>query len=128
MTQESLVDKLKFDCLLRWWVSVISLLIALLLWAGRALTDIVPFLWFFGGYTLVHRLGRFLLGFIPPRKSWDYILCACDVVAITFAIWWTGRVKSPFYFLYFIPLLVQIYHRDFAMVFYKGILRDASLG
>jgi GAF domain-containing protein len=42
------------------------------------------------------------------------------MVALSVAVYWTGGAASPLYFIYFVPLIIQAFHRDWALVLYYG--------
>ncbi len=118
--EEATWMKIRFDNMLRLWVAVSSYLVCLMLWYSGVIPSIGPVNAIFGCYA-VYQLGFNVFLFRTPRP-WrlDYILHTADLFGITLAVTYTGGSTSPLYVMYFIPIIVEAFHRNWAMLIFQG--------
>jgi GAF domain-containing protein len=119
-------DKVRFDNFFRLLLSSISFVVCFVLWSFDALPNWKPILGIYIGYGIIHLVISALMLNSPYVRYLDFSVITLDLVGIAFAIFVTGGVNSPLYFLFFVPLLIQSYHRDWATIVLYGFGGMAS--
>ncbi len=114
------LENIRFDNTIRILISIMTLAICVALWVGKVINHIAPILYVFTGYTVLE-LGIicFLLK-SSHYRSGNLALCTVDMLGISLGIYWTGQSDSSLYLLFFIPLIIQAFHRDWTLLFYYG--------
>ena len=112
--------RLRFDNAIRVWVAVPTYLTCLSLRAGGALDSMLPITAVILGYAL-SVFGSFTLFFNTrfPRTA-DYVLGLIDLTAMSIAVYLTGAAASPLYFIYFVPVVIHAFHRDWNLILFSG--------
>jgi hypothetical protein len=113
--------KIRFDNTIRLMIAVPTYLASVVMWMSGAITSLLPMTLVFTAFgtaqffvTWIFRNNRF-------ARKLDFVMSTFDIVSMSVAIYCTGGVNSPLYFIYFIPLLVHAFHRDWALVFFNGV-------
>ena len=112
--------KVRFDNTIRLWVSIPTYLICAALWAGGAMADMAPMTVVFSTYVILQFIAMTIFFNTRFSRFADYLLSGLDLVAMSFAIYYTGGVASPLYFIYFVPLIVHAFHRDWNIILFNG--------
>src|SRR4051812_14994269 len=123
---EDLRQKIYLDNLFRLAVSLTSFAIAIYLWMFHVITAIHPLCALLLAYTGPYLLAWWLCPRIKQLRALDYLLSAFDIAAIAMCIHFTGGSRSPFFYLYAIPFLVQAFHFDFGQIKMVGLLSSLS--
>jgi len=87
---------------------------------GGVITNLLSVTLLFLGYSLLQFGATQLLRKNKFSRQIDFFLCSVDLVTLSIAIHWTGGASSPLYFVYFIPLIIQAFHRDWGLTLYNG--------
>jgi GAF domain-containing protein len=112
--------KIRFDNAFRFWISTSSVLVLFGLWLGGVLPAFLPVLSVFLIYGVVQLGASFALRHSRHARAIDFVVCGVDMVALSAAVYWTGGATSPLYFIYFVPLVIQAFHRDWILILYYG--------
>jgi len=121
-SQSDSAAKISHDNLIRWWVSILSLLAAFILWAGSYVQTIGPVIGLFLFYNFVQGISWLLVKSNHASRGLDLALHIIDNLAITCSIHWTGGLQSTFSFLYVIPIIVEAYHKNLKGVVLNGLI------
>lgn len=114
-------QKIRFDNSIRLLISIPTYLSCFALWMGNVIPSIIPMTVVFSGFAVIQlAVTWFFMNNLYARK-FDYLMCGFDLVAMSAAIYFTGGAASPLYFIYFIPLVIHAFHRDWALVLFNGI-------
>ncbi len=113
-------QKIRFDNTIRLWVSIPTYLICAALWAGGAMADMIPMTVVFSAYVALELVSLTIFLNTKFTRAADYLLSGLDLVAMSFSIYYTGGVASPLYFIYFVPLIVHAFHRDWNIILFNG--------
>ncbi|MCG3205160.1 MAG: hypothetical protein KCHDKBKB_01879 [Elusimicrobia bacterium] len=112
--------KIRFDNAIRIWISVPTYLACVVLWIQNSVSSLASISMVFGFFGIVqYAITRLNTKLSHPRK-FDFIFSSVDLVAMSLAVYFTGGVNSPLYFIYFIPLVVHAFHRDMGVVIHSG--------
>lgn len=112
--------RIRFDNTIRMWVAVPTYVTCLALHAGGAIDSVLPITGVVLSY-LGALFGIFTLFFnVGFTRLADFLLAALDVVAMSFAVYFTGATASPLYFIYFVPVVIHAFHRDWNMILFSG--------
>ncbi len=112
--------RIRFDNAIRVWVAVPTFLTCLALRAGGAIDSIVPLAAALVVYALCV-IAAFTFFFnIGFSRSADYVLSAMDLVTMSIAVYLTGATASPLYFVYFVPVVIHAFHRDWNLILFSG--------
>lgn len=105
-------NRIQADNRFRFWVSILTFLVSVLLVADGASTNLLLTLCVFLTYTVFYGLGHYASreGAVGPVLH--YALVTIDCLSITAIIHLTGGIRSPLYFLYLTVMGVSLYHRD----------------
>lgn len=117
---KSSIDKLWVDNGFRAWISVLTLALCLALDAAGVFSGGRSFVILFGIYAAVSVVGTIYYVKKGHHRLADALLCSGDVVTISAAVYLTGGPISPLYILYFVPLIIQAFHRDWALLVLYG--------
>jgi|GEM_PF-4162333 len=118
--EKSSLDKIWFDNIFRVWVSLITFAICFLLYIADSIERFSPIFVIFILYVITEIAATWFLFRTRFHRQTDFCLCGTDLIGISFAIFLTGGINSPFYFLYFIPLVIQAFHRDWSLLLFYG--------
>jgi GAF domain-containing protein len=113
-------QKVRFDNTIRLWVSIPTYLICIALWAGGAMAELFPMSIVFGLYVVVQFIAATIFMNTRLSRGGDLFLSGLDLAAMSFSIYYTGGVSSPLYFIYFVPLIVHAFHRDWHLILFNG--------
>jgi GAF domain-containing protein len=113
-------EKIRFDNAFRIWVSTSSLLVMFGLWFGGVISTFKPVSFVFLVYGAVQAIASFMLKRTHKTRMIDFVVCGVDMVALSAAVYWSGGATSPLYFIYFVPLIIQAFHRDWVLILYYG--------
>jgi len=115
------IQKIKFDNSVRLVASSTMLGVAFLIrWFGEPV-DLSSAVSLFISYGLILTGMTLFLKRIPQARIVDFAVCFTDVVGISFAVHFTGGITSPLFFMYFLPLMIQTYHRDWGLILFYGV-------
>jgi putative methionine-R-sulfoxide reductase with GAF domain len=115
------IQNIRFDNAIRLWISCITFAACVFMWVGHVIPFLWPIFYLLVSYGAIEITATLLLAkgrFVRPI---NYLLCGMDLVAMSIAVRFTGNVSSPLYFLYFIPLIIQAFHRDWTMLLFYGV-------
>lgn len=118
--EEHRCRRIRFDNAIRIWVAVPTYLTCLALWSGGAISSLLPITAVIVGYASAI-YGTFT-AFYNSRftRLSDYSLSFLDLVAMTAAVYLTGATRSPLYFVYFVPVVIHAFHRDWNLILFSG--------
>jgi len=113
--------RIRFDNTVRAVIAAASYLACLALRAGGVIASLMPITLVFLIYAVVEVAS--CLYFRRDRIArWQEVwLCAIDIIGVSLAVYLTGGPTSPLYFLYFIPLIIHAFHRDWGLVLFNGV-------
>lgn len=114
------LENIKFDNSMRIAISLMALITSLMLWAGGIIPSIIPVVATFCAYAGLQIGGAWLLTITRRYRAINFGLCSVDLIALSMGVYWTGAGQSPLYFIYFMPLIIQAFHRDWALLVYYG--------
>jgi GAF domain-containing protein len=112
--------KIRFDNTIRLWISIPAYLACIPLRLTGVLSSIIPMTVIFSSFGVLQFLGTWLFSSYKHPRRFDFFLCATDLIATSAAVFVTGGTASPLYFIYFIPLIVHAFHRDWSLVLFNG--------
>lgn len=115
------IENIKFDNSMRIGISLFAMAASIVLWAGRVIPTVGPVVMIFFSYAALQILGGVALTKTDKYRMVNFYICTVDIVALSLAVYWTGHSKSPLYFIYFMPLIIQAFHRDWALLVYYGV-------
>lgn len=115
-----LIDKIRFDNAFRASVSTITFLICGIMSWGGFIFVLKPILIIYLIYGIVHVSLILNATRFKNARTLDFILCSMDIIALSIAVYFTGGKQSPLYFVYFIPLVIHSYHRDWSIIILYG--------
>ncbi len=113
-------EKIRFDNAFRIWISTSSVAVLLALWLGGVIKSFAPVFAVYLVYGAVQLAATWMLSRTHNTRSIDFIVCGVDMIALSLAVYCTGGAASPLYFIYFVPLIIQAFHRDWVMILYYG--------
>lgn len=112
--------RIRFDNAIRLWVALPTYLTCFALWAGGAIDSLLPMtaVILAYGFVLVAAFTAFFnLGF---SRAADYVLGGIDLISMSAAVYLTGATASPLYFIYFVPVVIHAFHRDWDLILFSG--------
>lgn len=112
--------KIRFDNAFRFWVSTSSIAVLFGLWLGGVIKSFAPVFGVFVVYGAVQLTAAWMLNRTHSTRFIDFVVCGVDMIALSLAVYCTGGAASPLYFIYFVPLIIQAFHRDWVMILYYG--------
>ncbi len=115
------IQNIRFDNSMRIAISLLALAAAFVLWVGKAIPLIGPVFLIFSCYAVLQIFGSWCLTRWSHYRKINYAVCTVDIVALSLGVHWTGQADSPLYFIYFMPLIIQAFHRDWALLVYYGV-------
>ncbi len=115
------IQNIRFDNSMRIVISLMALATAFFLWIGKLIPSIGPIILIFSTYSALQILGGWSLARFRHYREINYAICTVDIVALSLGVYWTGHFNSPLYFIYFMPLIIQAFHRDWALLVYYGL-------
>jgi len=114
------LGKIKFDNFIRLLAAVVMMGVAFVIhWFGEPV-NLSQVLFLFFVYVSILLFATLILRKIPNLRILDFFICFLDIIGITASICLTGGLSSPFFFIYFLPLLIQSYHRDWGLILFYG--------
>ena len=113
-------QKIRFDNTIRLWVSIPTYLVCIVLWAGGAMSDLIPITAVFSVYIALEFVVLTTFFNLKSTRPAEFLLSGLDLIAMSFSIYYTGGVASPLYFIYFVPLIVHAFHRDWGIILFNG--------
>lgn len=113
-------QKIKFDNTIRVWIAVPTYLASLVLWVQHVIPSVIPMSLIFTIYGAIQLFTNWMFMGSRFGRKFDFIFASFDTIAMSWSIFYTGGTESPLYFLYFIPLVVHAFHRDFSLVIFSG--------
>ena len=119
-SEKSTIEKIWFDNIFRIWISFLTFFIVWILWIGGTLPSFKPVIAVYLLYLAVEISVTWLLLKTQRFRQMDFVLCFFDIVGVSIGIYLTGGANSPLYFLYFIPVIIQAFHRDWALILFYG--------
>jgi len=102
-------------------ISIPSLGACTVLWLAGTILSIWPVFLIFLGYGIIQIIQTVIIKRTHFYRRGDYFLSTVDLLGITLGIFFTGGINSPLFFLYFIPLIVKVFHRNWELILYNGI-------
>lgn len=118
--QEFAREKIRFDNSFRVWIAAASFVVIFALWAGGVLPTIKPVVGVLIAYWSILYAAVVFLENTDHVRPLDFIVCTLDMIALSIAVFWTGGASSPLYFIYFVPLIIQAFHRDWVLILHYG--------
>src|SRR5439155_22621313 len=115
------IENIRFDNSMRIAISLLALAGSFVLWVGNVIPSIGPVVLIFFGYAALQILGGWSLTQWTRYREINFAVCTVDIVALSLGVHYTGQVNSPLYFIYFMPLIIQAFHRDWALLVYYGV-------
>lgn len=112
--------KIWIDNTFRLWISVVALIGALILSGFSSIGNQKVILATFVSYAGLCITANWLYLTKKYHRQFDFVLCSLDIIGITALIYLTGRQNSPFFFIYFIPIILQSFHRDWNLILFYG--------
>lgn len=113
-------QKIRFDNTIRMWISTLTYILCLGLWLG----GVIPSAWPVTALFILYGSLQFSCTWFFMGRSFsriiDFVLCTTDLVIMSVAVCVTGGFNSPIYLCYFIPIIIQAFHRDWALFLYNG--------
>lgn len=113
-------NKIKFDNLIRAWIAIPAYLACFILWTQKVIPEMKPISIVFAGYGVLQYITLLWMANVKSIRRFDFVLCVVDLVGMSLLINYTGGMTSALYFIYFIPLVVHAFHRDWALVLFYG--------
>ncbi len=127
-THQQLLSKIKQDVLSRWAITLIETILICLLWWFNLVGNITkPVIILLSSVTILNSLIYFII--IKKGKTSslaEYIIKFVDVVLISYVVYWTGVINSPFYVLYILLILLEGFSLNKRYVIYDFILSAFS--
>lgn len=127
-SQQQLLNKIKQDMISRWAITLIEIGLIYLLWWFNLIGRITkPVIILLSSVTLLNLLIHFVIlkrRKIPPLS--EYIIKLIDIGLITYVVWFTGAIKSPFYIVYILIILLEGLSLNKEYVTYDFILSALS--
>lgn len=113
-------QKIRFDNTIRLWVSIPTYLVCIVLWTGGVMSDLIPMTVVFSLYVVLVFAALTVFFNLSNTRLADFCLSGLDLIAMSFSVYYTGGVASPLYFIYFVPLIVHAFHRDWGVILFNG--------
>ncbi len=113
-------QKIRFDNTIRVSISVPTVAACVLLRLSHVIPTIFPIIGIFVGFSVIMMTATWLFMQTRFGRRIDFLLCVSDLIAISLTVQYTGGPSSPVYFIYFVPLIIHSFHRDFALVILNG--------
>lgn len=113
--------RVQSDNRFRFWISIFTFLISVLLVADDTSTDLLLTVCVFLTYTAFYGLGHYAAKHSNVGPVMHYALLAIDCLTVTAIIWVTGGLRSPLYFLYLTVFGVCLYQRDLASFIFSNV-------
>lgn len=114
-------QKIRFDNAIRLLISIPTYLACIALWMGGVLKSLAPMTVVFCSFAIGQILVTWFFMNNRFGRKLEFIMSTFDLISVSFAVYFTGGPGSPLYFIYFIPLLVHAFHRDWALVLFNGV-------
>lgn len=117
--------KIRFHNTIRLWMASVCYLGCWALWIGRALHGIGEITIVFFAYGAVQLMLTWYGKATRHVRVLNYVLCGIDLLAMTLGIHFSGGLRSPLYFVFFIPLIVHAFHHDGPLIRFNGFVGTA---
>lgn len=114
-------EKIRFDNAFRLGIACFTLLVCFGMWLGELVQRFSPFAGLFLMYGVMQFSASRLSFLTRYPRGIEFFIAGMDLFAITMAIQYSGAKASPLSILYFCPLMVQAFHRDWTLVLVYGI-------
>ena len=118
--EKSTLEKIWIDNTFRVWISNLTFVLCWILWFTGSIPQFKPLALIFVLYILLEFSATWLLLKTNWHRQIDIVLCTVDVIGISTGVYFTGGSGSPLFFLYFIPIIIQAFHRDWALILFYG--------
>jgi len=118
--QKRRFDRIRFDNTIRFLTALPSFIVCLFLWMSDIIPSMPALIGIFIAYGVLQTTFTILFKKANLPRVEDAILCLTDIIGISLAILLTGGIISPLYFLYFVPFLIKVFHRDWDMTVLIG--------
>ncbi|MFN0117408.1 MAG: GAF domain-containing protein [Elusimicrobiota bacterium] len=119
--QNNVFQKIRFDNFIRLCTALPVFVVSVLLWWGGALNHIFAITITFILFSFVQFTACLFFLQTKKPKVLDTFLCSMDLVAMGTGIHLTGGMNSPLMFMFFIPFIIQAFHRNWKMIIFYGI-------
>jgi len=106
---------IRFDNMFRLWFALASVLVCFGLWVGDVIAKFSPIGILFCFYIGCQFTATWLLAKKTAARQINYFLCSIDLISLSIAVTLSGGATSPLYFIYFVPLIIQAFHRDWGL-------------
>jgi len=117
---KSSIEKIWIDNTFRAWLSTLTFILCATLSTMSEMISLSSVVILFSIYVVLGLAATWLLFKIRSNRFINFFLCTLDISVLSAGIHITGGTQSPLYFLYFIPLIVQAFHRDWALILFYG--------
>ena len=118
--QERQRDCIRFDNYFRAGASLFSIALCFGLWWGNDIGTITKPIILFVIYVLFFLSVHYSLRKTNRLRLLSYVACGMDLLILSLALMVTGGHSSPLFFFFFLPLIVQAFHRDQALLLFNG--------
>ncbi len=114
-------NKIRFDNTIRLLISIPTYVACFAMWWGGSIASILPMTVVFTIFGSIQFCVTWFFMNNRFARKLDFLMSSFDIISMSVAIYCTGGANSPLYFIYFIPLIVHAFHRDWALVLFNGV-------
>jgi len=118
--EKTSLQKIWVDNIFRFWILNLTFVLCWGLWMAGAIPNFKAIVAIYFLYFSIELGATSILLKSQRIRQIDFFLCSIDILGISAGVYFTGGSSSPLYFLYFIPIIIQAFHRDWTLILFYG--------
>ena len=125
--KEKIIRKLSQDINIRFLISAVACILLIFFWfLGEVKNLWTPIITVIITITIINSIIYFLVKTQKINKTTEYLVSIVDIILITYGVIITGGIKSPFYLLYVLIILIEGMYSNSTHIKYNLMLSSIA--